>query len=461
MKLRPTGAVLLFFASAALMLAGVLGGFQLQPFHHVHSFEFFDLRIYRESAQTVLAGHPLYAAHFQDHLGFTYPPLAVLLFLVLPALPFHVDAAAVTLLNIALVVVIVRLTLRLRPDRVDSRWRSTAPSTIWVLAALALWIEPISSAIGFGQIDLLVAALVLTDLARGNGSRSSTGGVALGLAATLKLTPLIFIPYLIVTGRARMAVRALAIFALSIFLSFVLLSRDAVAYWFGAIADIGRVTGHRPFAGRGPANQSLRGALLRVAPTLAHRTEIWLLACVIVAGLGLLLAVRASRRGEQALGFVLTAVTGLLICPVSWTHQWTIAVPGVLLLILAPRRSGWRLALRAAALVLSLGAVTIWIEIDRHQGGAHLGLGGLLLGDLYVISGLITIVAAGLIDLCRSAPARHLAGMLRFTSGARLPRPRQPARKADPHAGAVLRKLQGAAAEASAQARALAQSSRD
>jgi alpha-1,2-mannosyltransferase len=425
-KLRAAGPTLVFLASAAMMLASVLAGVKLQPFHPVRSFGFFDLRIYRESAQTVLAGRPLYAAKFQDGFGFTYPPFAALLFLPLAGLPLHVDDAAVALLNIALVVVIVRCTLRLRPTTVDSHWRSTGPATAWLLAALALWIEPITSAIGFGQIDLLVAALVIFDLTGSNDSRSSAIGVGVGLAAALKLTPLIFIPYLAFTGRGRMAARALATFALSIACAFVVLPRDAIAYWGGAFADIRRVTGQRPLAGRDPSNQSLRGALLRIAPGLPHRTEVWLLACVLTTGLGLLLAVRAARRGDQAWGFVLTAVTGLLICPVSWTHHWTIAVPGLLLLIISPRHSRRGRALQAAAVVFALGAAAIWIEILKPQGGAGLGVGGLLLGDLYVIAGLSTIAVAGLIDLCRATPARRLAGTLHFAPAVRFARQGHP-----------------------------------
>ncbi len=425
-RFRSAAPVLVFVASALMMLAGVLLGLKLQPFHPVHAFEFFDLRIYRESAQTVLAGHPLYTAKFQEGLGFTYPPFAALMFLPLAVLPLHVDDVLVALLNIALVVVIVRCTLRLRPATVDSRWGSTSPATTWLLAALALWIEPITSAIGFGQIDLLVAALVMLDLTRGGSSRSGTIGVGIGLAAALKLTPLIFIPYLVFTGRGRTAARALATFALAIAAAFVAVPRDASAYWFGAVADIGRVTGHRPLAGRGPANQSLRGALMRIAPGLPGRTDVWLLACILIAGLGLLLAVRAARRGDQALGFVLTAVTGLLICPVSWTHHWTIAVPGLLLVIAAPRRSAWWRALQVAAVLFGLGGAAIWIEIGKHQSGADLGLGGLLLGDLYVIAGLATIALAGLIDLCRTAPARRLGGKVRVTPKIQLARAGHP-----------------------------------
>ena len=40
-----------------------------------------------------------------------------------------------------------------------------------------------------------------------------------------------------------------------------------------------------------------------------------------------------ARRGDEAWGFMLIALTGLLVSPVSWTHHWTIAVAGVWLLV--------------------------------------------------------------------------------------------------------------------------------
>jgi hypothetical protein len=76
--------------------------------------------------------------------------------------------------------------------------------------------------------------------------------------------------------------------------------------------------------------------------------------------------------------------------------------------------------------VFALGAAAIWIEILKPQGGAGLGVGGLLLGDLYVIAGLSTIAVAGLIDLCRATPARRLAGTLHFAPAVRFARQGHP-----------------------------------
>lgn len=162
--------------------------------------------------------------------------------------------------------------------------------------------------------------------------------------------------------------------------------------------DTAHITGSGHAAASGPVNQSLHGALLRLAPSLSHLPAVWLAACAIVGMTGLLLAVSAARRGDEAWGFVSTAVTGLLICPVSWVHHWVIALPGLLLLATGSGRPAQRRALVSVALIAAAGSWSIKPVIAAHPVGEHLGMLGLLLGDLYVIAGLATLVTAAMIE---------------------------------------------------------------
>jgi alpha-1,2-mannosyltransferase len=400
---RPGWPVVVFLGSASVMLVRALAGGKLLPFLPARGFGFFDLKIYREAARVTLDGGMLYAAKFQLGFGFTYPPMAALMFLILGAFPLRADEIAVLLLNIGLVAVLTHLTVRLGADSAQRRDMPRArPGAAWIAGAVALWTEPVISAIGYGQIDLLIAVLVLADITLGRHSRWA--GLGIGAAAALKLTPLVFIPYLAFTGRGQMAARALGGFLLSIVISFVVVPWNAWSYWGGALFNTSRVTGHHPFAGRGPANQSLRGALMRIASGIPHLGDVWLLTCAIVGGLGLWLAARAGARGDEAWGFVLTAITGLLICPVSWTHHWAIAIPGLLLLLVFPRPGLSGRAVVAVAAVGAVGSPAIWLVIGGDPSGAHLGVGGLLLGDLYVLLGLVTILTAGMLELRRTRP---------------------------------------------------------
>lgn len=396
--------IFVFLASAALIVAAEVTALPLPPIHSLQRFGFFDLRVYRQAAGMVAHGGPLYGATFSRHLGFTYPPAAAVLFLALRLVSLRADEALVTMLNLGLVVVIAHAALRLRAaSRSVPGLRPRRPGRAWLLTAAALWIEPVTTAIGYGQIDLLITALVVVDLAW--DERSGSAGILIGLAAALKLTPLIFLPYLLFTGRTRAAGQGLLTFVGSIAFAFLTVPGDARVFWGGAVFDTSRVTG-RHHSGGGPANQSLHGLLMRIAPGLPHSGLVWALSCALVGGAGLLLAVRSAGRGDAARGFALTAVTGLLVSPISWTHHWAIAVPGLLVLAGAVRHGPARVLLVAATATLAAGASAIWLVINTHPTGEHLGWSGVLLGDLYVLVGVGAIAAAAIGELV-AVRARH------------------------------------------------------
>ncbi len=70
-----------------------------------------------------------------------------------------------------------------------------------------------------GQIELVLMALIAWDLCQPDERRWK--GVGVGLAAGIKLVPLIFIPYLILAGKLRQAVVAAAAFAGTVVIGFV------------------------------------------------------------------------------------------------------------------------------------------------------------------------------------------------------------------------------------------------
>ena len=405
LPLRPAAAPALFALSLGLFTA-LSCLVRDAPFHPLGTVGFFDLKVYRLSAAAVLQGRPLYAIRFPGNLGFTYPPFAGLALTPLRLLPVAADEVLVTALNAGLLVAIAWWALGLPsgPDRpaIDAERRRRLA---WLAAAVGLWCEPVNSALGYGQIDVLIAALVVFDLTRRPGARGH--GLAIGLAAGLKLTPLIFVAYLLLTGRLRAARNAALGFAATIAVGALVLPGDSLTYWTGAFLDTSRVSG-RPGAGGGPADQSLRGLLLRALPGLPHHATAWLVLAALVACLGLTLAARAARRGDLALGFGLTAITGLLVSPVSWTHQWTLAMPGLLLLAVLPRSSWVRRGAVAGALAFIAGSYAIWVVIAEHRLGLHLDAFGEVAGNLYVIAGLVLLLGAA-------------AGELRYARRARRP----------------------------------------
>jgi alpha-1,2-mannosyltransferase len=359
-----------------------------QPFREgARALNYFDLHVYHGAAQRLARGQDLYDASIWKGLGFTYPPFAALVLLPLAAAPFGVDHVAVTAINLVLLVWMLRRALLIPSAPNSERPR---PVTAWSIAALAagaaIWLEPVSVTLGYGQINLLIAALVVLDLSLPDHHRAK--GIAIGVAAAIKLTPLLFIAYLLLAGRRRVAARATAVFAASIALTYMALPRDASAYWgHGLFLNSSRVGNAADVA-----NQSLHGALARLSDTAQLTANGYLLIGVVVLA-GLALAATAARRGDPAAGYSLTALSTLLASPISWTHHWTLIVPALLLLA---RRAHQRHSLKlwaATCALLALGYAYAPEQLSQVNRPLHPGPLTILTADPYALAAILALAA--------------------------------------------------------------------
>jgi alpha-1,2-mannosyltransferase len=208
----------------------------------------------------------------------------------------------------------------------------------------------------FGQINLVLLALVVGDLALPD--RIKGKGIGIGLAAGIKLTPLIFIPYLLFTRRVKAAAVSALTFAATVGFGFALLPHASAVYWGGKITR----PGSKPFH---LDDQSLNGVILRLTHAGPDAHAYWLVAAVVVGIAGLATSILASRRGHELLGLVACAATGLLVSPVTWSHHYVYVVPALVLAAYGPRRLGYRIL--GAALVV--GLFGWWPVPIGNQGG--------------------------------------------------------------------------------------------
>jgi alpha-1,2-mannosyltransferase len=191
-------------------------------------------------------------------------------------------------------------------------------------AAVGLLTEPVYRTMYLGQINLLLMAAIIWDLSQPDTRRWK--GVATGLAAAIKLTPLVFIPYLILTRRFRAAAVVTGTFLATIVLGFVILPGDSKDYWLhGLFIQDGR-TGFVGWTG----NQSLRAIATRLAGSIHAGTVPWLILALVATVVGLWAAVVLDRAGHMMLGLLTAALVGLLDSPISWDHHWVWVVPGLM-----------------------------------------------------------------------------------------------------------------------------------
>lgn len=333
-------------ASAALLVVSLGALATLCVVQHVPMA---DALVYRAEGAAVAGGGDLYGFTVTEwELPATYPPFAAILFVPTTWLPPAALKAVFLAGNVALLAILVHLSCRL------AHLPARAP-LLCTATALGLWLEPVFQTVLFGQINLALACLVLWDLTRPRGTLGK--GFWLGVAAGIKLTPAVFVAYLLLRGRTREAGTAVAAFAGTVLLGALVLPSASVEFFTRRLYETGRV---------GKAwivdNQSLQGLVARSLhapdPGLA-----WAGAAALAGAAGLWAARRARR---EAHGLLAAALTALLVSPISWSHHWVWCVP-LLALLAADGRV--RLAAAVAALFT---ARTFWLL--PHQGDLDLRL---------------------------------------------------------------------------------------
>jgi alpha-1,2-mannosyltransferase len=241
-------------------------------------------------------------------LPFTYPPFAALLFALLAAVPFALLVAA---WSAASVLVLGGVLGRVLPS-------TYPPVVVAAVTAGALALEPVWATLAFGQVNVLLLGLLVADLLR---PERRYAGVLTGIAAGIKLTPLLFLVFLLLVRRPVAAVRAGAAFVATVGLGFVVAPEASATFWGRVVWDAGRVGGV-PYSG----NQSVLAAMTRVLGA-EPSAAVWFVVAGAVTLAVLLVAARAFRDGHRVLGVCLAGVAMLLASPISWNHHWVWAAP--------------------------------------------------------------------------------------------------------------------------------------
>jgi alpha-1,2-mannosyltransferase len=269
-----------------------------------------------------------------------------------------VAATTLTLGSIALLSVVLLMFLR--------RAVGPATGTPWALAWLlppALFLEPVRDTLGFGQVNLLLMALVSLDCLA-QAPRWPRGALT-GLAAAIKLTPAMFILFFLVRRDWRAARGTAMSFVAFTAFGFAVDWHDSVRYWTSIVFRPGRAGGLE-FA----SNQSILAVLARAGldPRAPAGTVTWLVLSVVVAAVACRGMRHAVAASDDCLALSLNALAALLISPISWSHHWVWCVPALVSLTALGIRHRSRLPLAAAtaALVVFAAAPQFWLPHGRN-----------------------------------------------------------------------------------------------
>jgi hypothetical protein len=346
-----------------------------------------DFRIYMWGGHAVLHDNRLYLAQAYGH-WFTYSPFAAIVFVPVAVLPLAVARVLWDLVSVAALAYSCVLVLKLagyRPSRL----------VVAVAVAAAMALDPVWQTLFLGQINLILLALILTDVWRVSQGRAA--GIGVGIAAAIKLTPAIFIVFFLLARQTKAAFIAAGAFVVCGLFGFGVAPDASRLYWRRLFFDTHRVGA--PYI----SNQSPYAAAIRIASGQGDIGLWWIVIPLAFAVVGLTTATLLAKRQEWLGATAVTGTTGLLVSPISWAHHWVWILPALVLL----QRSGHRIAAAAGYLLFALAP--FWFT-PHAAGPREYGFHWLLtlVANCFLTAGLAFFVFMALTELRRWHGARGL-----------------------------------------------------
>jgi alpha-1,2-mannosyltransferase len=394
-RLREQRALLAVIALAELIAIVMVSA--ISPHDHI------DGEVYQLGAKAWVAGHDLYfnlpATQSGLQLPFIYPPFAAIVFSPLALVSKNTAISAIMIVThlslLATLYMVLSTSAFLRAHR---------GKVLLITAAvlpLATITEPVMETITYAQINIVLMAMAAVDcLWRTEGSRKLPypRGLLIGLAAGVKLTPLVFLLFLLLRKDYRAILVSLATFVGTALLGLVLAFDDSRQYWLHEMFASGNVGFGNKYPGNASiyaGNQSLHSLLSKLQVPQPWLTIVFGVLAMVVLGLTVAGMAHALRQNEVPLAVTLNGVMGLLVSPISWTHHWVWAIPALVLLLgTAFSRRDWPLLL---ATTLAAGFFVMWPIWKVPQGDGkelHWNIFEHFVGNAYVYFGLVFLVYA-------------------------------------------------------------------
>ncbi|MEU8355829.1 glycosyltransferase 87 family protein [Nonomuraea sp. NPDC048882] len=280
-----------------------------------------DLDVYRTGGQMLLEGRPVYdyVTPAPQLLPFTYPPVAAMLAVALAGMSW-VTAQWVWTAGIY-VALAVTVGFSFRQVLEGPRLRKYAPWVFGLLMVACAYLMPIRDQVRFGQVDILLVALCVADCVARRPWWPR--GFLIGLATAVKLTPGVFLIYLLITRQWRTFFMASFAAAVLTLLPFAVIPQDAADFWFSALLDPERLG-----ANAATTNQSIRGMLIRLYLPDLLTSVIWVVVVAAVGWYGFRGAREAYRTGDSLTAVALVGLMAVLLSPVAWIHHlaWVVVV---------------------------------------------------------------------------------------------------------------------------------------
>ncbi len=285
-----------------------------------------DFHVFWQAGRNFATGHALYHDSLPGARVLKYPPFAALVFQPLALFPLQVAGALFSLLNLALWVVAVLLTR----DIVEHAFPDRQPGRLPLLLAVVLTTQFFLDNFHHAQMNEVVLALILFGIHSYLRGRDRWAAGSIVVATAIKLTPIVFVAWLLMRGRRRAALAVPALMIACVLLPLLLRGptrgvAELVEYYHVFLE------GHQHGAiDTYTAGQNIAALVSRMTQPgvyqYVHAPEhvaqgvyytLWVV--VLLVFLAKLVLLRRRRAPPTAFEFSLALLAALLLSPITFT----------------------------------------------------------------------------------------------------------------------------------------------
>ncbi len=367
-----TGRVLLSSASLALIAA---------LFFLKASSKMPDFEVYWRAGERAAAAEPLYRDE-DGHYQLKYLPAFAMLAVPAALVPLPVAKAIWFGMSVALVWALLALSRGLLPTR---------KKTGWVLMGITLVIMAkfYGHELVLGQVNLLLATIVLLSVHLSAGGRPALAGLLVALAVVIKPYAIIFVPWL----AARREIRALGTAALGIVAALLL---PVVVYGVDETLALHQAWWRTVTESTAP--NLLNADNVSVAAMYAKwmgpgRAAAWaaiVTACALLGGVWVVFVHRRSVPSPEGLEASLLLTLIPLLSPQGWDYVFLASTPAVMYLV------NYERTLPAPVRIASMGALaaiafSLYDLMGRRAYGLFMALSIITVCYLALIASLVVL----------------------------------------------------------------------
>lgn len=304
-------------------------------------------------------------------LPFTYPPFFAFVMIPFVALPPLAQTVMWWAVSLGCTVLCCAIAERIAKDAFAATW-TERETTLLRVGGIFLSLKFILAVYENQGFDLLALVPLLFGISAMSNRRDVAAGIGFAAAAALKVTPLIFLPYLVFKGRIKAAVVFfVALVALSFLPDLFLKPAGAphgyLVTWIREVAAVSlfEQSGNAKLAfwdGANIFNLSIRGALARAVDGTAlqadFQTILRFTQFVFIGSIGAIFLL--SRKSDRSVPFesAILIISALALSPMTSKSHYVGLVSPYFLLVAACLRERERRGLYLAAAVVSFVGCT-------------------------------------------------------------------------------------------------------